>query len=181
MKKWITQSSEYVYQSNFGHLRKDRCELPNGFVIQDYYVNEYADWVNAVVITKEQQIVLVKQYRYAADDFFVEVPAGKMEHGETFEQGILREVREETGYTSDIQPVKLGEFFVNPATQTNKIATFLIVDAYQASDQQLDNTEEIEIVLLNFDEFEQLVQNNQINTQLFTVNAYYLARRQLGK
>ncbi|WP_107839328.1 NUDIX hydrolase [Metasolibacillus meyeri] len=181
MKKWTTRSSEYVYQSNFGHLRKDECELPNSLLIQDYYVNEYADWVNAVVLTRDYQIVLVKQYRYAAEDFFLEVPAGKPEQDETLEEGILREICEETGYASNTLPIKLGEFFVNPATQTNKVATFLITDAYYASDQQLDDTEEIEVVLFDFDEFEKLLQENHINTQLFTVTAYYLAKSRLGR
>ncbi|WP_342472433.1 NUDIX hydrolase [Metasolibacillus sp. FSL H7-0170] len=181
MKKWTTHNQAYIYQTDFGNLRKDECELPNGFVIKDYYVNEYADWVNAVVITRNNEIVLVKQYRHAANDFFIEVPAGKIEQGETQEEGILREIREETGYTSSAPPIKLGEFFVNPATQTNKIATFLILDAYQEDNQQLDITEEIEVFLFNFDEFERLVEKNQIKTQLFTVNAYYLAKNRLKK
>ncbi|WP_042475613.1 NUDIX hydrolase [Bacillus ndiopicus] len=180
MKKWTTKSSTYLYKTDFGNLRKDVCVLPNGFVINDYYVNEYVDWVNAVVITRDNKIVLVKQYRYAGDDFFLEVPAGKIEQGESLEEGILREVREETGFTSDVSPIKLGEFFVNPATQTNKVASFLITDAYQNSNQQLDSTEEIEVALFDFDEFEKLFKDNQISIQLFTVTAYYLAKSRLG-
>src|SRR5690625_2074846 len=111
-------SSEYVYKTSFGNLRKDKCGLSNGIVIDDYYVNEYADWVNAIVVRKDNKIVLVKQYRYAGDDFFLEVPAGKIEENESYEEGILREVREETGFTSETKPMKLGEFMVNPATQT---------------------------------------------------------------
>lgn len=143
MKKWKTLDSEYLYKTPFGNLRKDKCELPNGMIIDNYYVNEYTDWVNAIVITKDQQIVLVEQYRYAGNDFFLEIPAGKIEEGESFEEGILREVRQETGFTSKSKPIKLGEFMVNPATQTNKIITYLIVEAYKEFEQNLDNTEEI--------------------------------------
>lgn len=59
--KWNTIDSEYLYKSLFGNLRKDKCELPNGLVIDEYYVNEYSDWVNAIVITKENKVVLVEQ------------------------------------------------------------------------------------------------------------------------
>src|SRR6185312_13276482 len=104
--------------------RKDECELPDGQIIENYYVNEYTDWVNAIVITKEKKIVLVRQYRYAAQDFFLEIPAGKTEENETFENAIVRELREETGFISEEKPILLGEFYVNPATQTNKVITF---------------------------------------------------------
>jgi ADP-ribose pyrophosphatase len=42
----------------------------------------------------------VEQYRYAGDDMYLEIPAGKIEENESYEEGILREVKEETGFTS---------------------------------------------------------------------------------
>ncbi|WP_409271932.1 NUDIX hydrolase [Neobacillus sp. SCS-31] len=176
MEKWKTLASEYFYKTPFGNLRKDTCQLSNGIVINDYYVNEYADWVNAVVITEDNKIVLVKQYRHAGNDFFLEIPAGKIEENETYEEGILREVREETGFTSNTAPVKLGEFMVNPATQTNKIITYLIQGAYKASEQTLDSTEEIQVKLVDFKNFGRLMGSGEIKTQLFTASAYYMAK-----
>ncbi len=176
MKKWKTLHSEYLYKTPYGNLRKDQCELPNGFVIDGYYVNEYADWVNAIVITKDDEIVLVEQYRHAGDDFFLELPAGKIEENETYEEGIVRELREETGFTSDQKPIKLSELMVNPATQTNKVITFLIQDAYPAYSQQLDETEELDIRVFPFHSFGSLIRKNEIKTQLFTSNAYFLAK-----
>lgn len=176
MNKWKTLNAEYFYKTPFGNLRKDQCELPNGIVINDYYVNEYSDWVNTVVVTKDQKLVLVKQYRYAGGDFFYEIPAGKIEENESYEEGILREVREETGFTSKSQPIKLGEFMVNPATQTNKVITYLVPDAYKAFEQNLDDTEEIEIHLIDFKEMGKALRINLLKTQLFTAYAYYMAK-----
>ena len=176
MEKWKTIKSEYLFKTPFGNLRKDQCELPNGIVIDDYYVNEYSDWVNAIVITPDNQVVLVQQYRYVGNDIYLEIPAGKIEGNETDEEGIFREIREETGFTSLSKPVLLGEFMVNPATQNNKVKTFLILDAYQAFEQELDETEEIDIKLVDFDTMGDLIKLNQIKTQLFTVNAYYMAK-----
>ncbi|UOQ50153.1 hypothetical protein MUN88_08895 [Gracilibacillus caseinilyticus] len=48
MDKWKTLDSKYLHTSPFGNIRKDCCELPNGTVIEDYYVNEYDDWVNVL-------------------------------------------------------------------------------------------------------------------------------------
>lgn len=176
MNKWKTLKTEYSHKNPFGNIRKDCCELPSGIVIDDYYVNEYADWVNAVVITKEHQIVLVEQYRHAGGDFFIEIPAGKKEGNETDEEGLVREVREETGYISLKEPIFLGEFMVNPATQNNKIKTFLILEAFKAYEQELDDTEEIKVKLYDFKSFEEKMLTNKIQTQLFTATAYFLAK-----
>ncbi|QFF99185.1 NUDIX hydrolase [Psychrobacillus glaciei] len=180
MNSWKTINSSYVFKTPFGNLRKDDCELPNGQIIENYYVNEYADWVNAIVLTKEKQIVLVKQYRYAAQDFFLEIPAGKPEGNESYENAILREVREETGFITEKEPILLGEFYVNPATQTNKVITFLIVDAYKAFEQELDPTEFIDVHLVDLNDIECMIANGEIN-QLFTVSAYYMSKSYLNK
>ena len=176
MNKWKTLNSEYLHESPFGNIRVDSCELPNGRVIDDYCVNEYSDWVNAVVITVENEIVLVEQYRHAGEDFFLEVPAGNKEGCETHEEALIREVKEETGYTSFRRPIFLGEFMVNPATQNNKVKTFLILEAYKAYEQEMDDTEEIIVRLCDFDNFENQILTNKIKTQLFTVSAYFLAK-----
>lgn len=181
MKKWKTLSSEYFYKTPFGNLRKDKCQLPNGMVINDYYVNEYSDWENAIVITKENKVVLVEQYRYAGEGFFLEIPAGKIEENESYEEGILRELREETGFTSRTKPIKLGEFMVNPATQTNKVITYLIVDAFKVYEQDLDDTEEIDVHLYDFDDMGKALKEGQIKTQLFTAYAYYMAKEFLAE
>ena len=176
---WKTISSKYLYKSPFGNLRIDSCQLPNGSVIENYYVNEYSDWVNAVVITKDNKVVLVEQYRHAGNDFFLEIPAGKVEDNESHEEGILREIKEETGYISKSKPVLLGEFWTNPATQTNKVVTYLILDAFEAHKQELDTYEEINVRLVDFNEMEEMIHNKEI-TQLFTVSAYYIAKAYLS-
>lgn len=176
MKQWKTLNTEYVHKSSYGNIRKDICELPNGLVINDYFVNEYSDWVNAVVLTKENKILLVEQYRHAGNDIYLEIPAGKREHGETDEEGIIREVKEQTGYISRQTPILLGEFMINPATQTNKIRTYLLLDANKQFDQELDETEEIYVQLLDFESLGSLIKTNKIKTQLFTAHAYHLTK-----
>lgn len=181
MEKWSTLKSEYLYKTPFGNLRRDQCKLPNGIVIDDYYVNEYSDWVNAIVITKENQLVLVEQYRHGGGDFYWEVPAGKIEENENLEEGIMREMKEETGYTSRDKPILLGEYMVNPATQDNKITTFLITNAFKSFGQQLDDTEEMDVRLIDFKDFGILLKNNKVQTQLFTASAYYMAKNFLSE
>lgn len=175
LKNWKTLRSSYLYKTPFGNLRKDTCELPEGHIIQDYYVNEYSDWVNAIVLTKKKEIVLVKQYRHAAQSNFIEVPAGKPEKNESYEEAIIREVEEETGYTSITPPLLLGEYYVNPATQTNKVISYLITDAELTSEQDLDETEEIDVHLLDYRIMSNMIKTGEIN-HMFTVTAFYLSK-----
>ncbi|GEN85165.1 DNA mismatch repair protein MutT [Sporosarcina luteola] len=174
MGKWRVLNSEYTFKSPFGNLRNDTCEMPDGTVIENYYVNEYADWVNAIVLTEDEEIVLVEQYRHPGNDFYLEVPAGKVEEGETYEEAIRREIREETGYVSEQALIPLGEFMVNPATQTNNVITFLMFDAKLTHVQELDETEVLEVKHFPFAGMGEMIRNKEI-TQLFTVSAYHLA------
>lgn len=180
MEKWKTIRSEYHYKTPFGNLRKDTCEMPNGHVIDNYYVHEYADWVNAIVLTKTGKMVFVEQYRHPGNGIFLEIPAGKMEEGETPEEAVIREVREETGFISNKRPIFLGEFYVNPAVQTNKVITFLMMEAEQLELQQLDETEDIEVYLYTLEEIEELIKSGRLS-QLFSVSAYYLAKNYISK
>lgn len=113
------------------------------------------------------------------NEFYLEVPAGKIEENETYEEAIIREVKEETGFISDSKPILLGEFMVNPATQNNKVITFLFLDAFKKFEQDLDDTEELTINLFDFNDMDRLIKSKQINTQLFTAHAYTMAKMYL--
>jgi 8-oxo-dGTP pyrophosphatase MutT (NUDIX family) len=60
--------------------------------------HEFPDWVNMVAVTKNNEIILVKQYRHGGKDFFIEVPAGKVDEQEDLESAVIRELLEETGW-----------------------------------------------------------------------------------
>ncbi|TGB04427.1 NUDIX hydrolase [Halobacillus salinus] len=179
MKKWQVHEKETYIDTPFVKVSRESCVLPNGATINDYIVNQYPDWVNAVVINKDYEMVLVHQYRHGAREFFSEIPAGKREQGETDIEGVIREVREETGYTSPYPPVLLGEYFVNPAVQTNRVKTYLMLEAEQTMQQKLDKTEDIHIEHVPFHEFFRKCQRGQLQTQLLSMNGYLLARSYL--
>ena len=62
---WKKLDSTYLYQKNWLNIRVDTCEKPDGKIVSPYYVYEFPDWVNAFAITKNQEIVLERQYRHA--------------------------------------------------------------------------------------------------------------------
>src|SRR5690554_5257344 len=79
---WKTLSSEYLVKAPWAVLRKDSCIMPNGYIVPEYYILEYPNWVNVVALTDENKIVLVKQYRHGAQESILEIPGGVIDEGE---------------------------------------------------------------------------------------------------
>lgn len=178
MEKWKTLSSEYIYKSKFGNLRTDKCLLPNGIIIDEYHVNEYADWVNCVAITANNEIILVKQYRQGAKKIFFEIPAGALENKEAPVSAIIRELEEETGYVSTSEPIFISTLYTNPATNNNCIHTYLVTGLVNKSNVKFDTTEDIETILVPMDKIEEMIQEGRIS-QLFTVCAIEMVKSYL--
>ena len=80
---------------------------------------------------------------------------------------------EETGYTSDTY-IQIGCVSPNPANQTNLIYSFLAVDAEKVGDQDLDDTEDIEVVLKPLEEVIRMAKNGEL-FQSMQVSAVFFA------
>jgi len=163
MKKWEVLDSHYLYQTPYGNLRRDMCLLENGEIIEKYNINEFSNWVNGVVVTKDKEIILTKQYRHGAEDLFYEIPAGSPESQESYSEAISREVLEEIGYTTATKPMLLGEFFVNPSVQNNKVISYLFINVEKTSKQLLDDTESITVYKFKLTDVKEMIKSQKIN------------------
>ncbi|MEW6186976.1 MAG: NUDIX hydrolase [Thermodesulfobacteriota bacterium] len=146
--KWQIKHSEYLVNDPWLKLRVDQCQMPDGKIIEPFYVLEYPDWVNIFGITTQQEVVLVRQYRHGIGKVVVELPSGKVEITDTNPlEAAKRELLEETGYTSDnfVQTVSVSP---NPANQTNLTHCFLARELVKVTYPNPDETEEIETVLV---------------------------------
>jgi 8-oxo-dGTP pyrophosphatase MutT (NUDIX family) len=170
IKPWKILSSTHLRDN----IRLDCCELPNGKTIEGT-VLEFGNWVTILALTKEQEVVIIRQYRHGAQKVILELPSGAMdEPGESPLETAQRELREETGYTSG-RLIQVGCVSPNPANQTNMIYSFLALDAERLGDQYLDETEEIEVVLTPLEEViamakrGDLLQSMQVATVFFVL------------
>lgn len=169
---WEKLSSKYLVKENWATLRVDTCRMPDGTIIPDYYVLEYPDWVNAVALTSDKQVILVKQYRHAAGEVILELPGGCIEKGESPEEAIRRELLEETGY--EFEEVEfLSGLYANPATANNKTHCFIARGGKLIQDQKLDIGEEIHIELVSLDKLKELLFSNQFGQALHTSGLFY--------
>lgn len=122
-----TLQSKTIYQGRIFNLRQDQVRLPDGKTTQ----LDIIDHPGAVVIipVDASQIWFIRQYRHAAGEIILEIPAGLLEDTESPENCARREIREEIGMSaSRIQ--KLGEFFLAPGYSSEYIYVYLASDLH---------------------------------------------------
>jgi 8-oxo-dGTP pyrophosphatase MutT (NUDIX family) len=142
IKPWKVLETSY-FRPRF---RIDKCELSNGNLL-DATIFEFRAWANVVALTKNGDVVLVRQYRHGVCDVLWEFPGGVVEEGEDPMDGAKRELLEETGYTSS-NLIQVACLYPNPALQTNTLYCFLALDAEKVGGQNLDAGEDIEVDLM---------------------------------
>ena len=92
-----TVDSQTVYRGAFLEVRKDRARLPDGSVHgREWIVHPGA--AAMLAIGDDERVLVVRQWRYAMRGAYVEIPAGKIDAGETPLQTAQRELLEETGH-----------------------------------------------------------------------------------
>lgn len=118
-----TIRSKTIYQGRVFDVRQDQVELPDRRVTQLDIV-DHKGAVTLIPVDEHNRIWFVRQYRHAAGETLLELPAGVMEENELPEQCAQREVREEIGMAAGkIQ--KIGEFFLAPGYSTEYMHVFL--------------------------------------------------------
>ena len=147
-------------------FRIDKCVLPNGNLL-DATILEFRSWANILALTKNGEVVLVKQYRHGVCKALLEFPGGVVEDGEDPVEGAKRELLEETGYVAS-SVIQVGKLYPNPALQSNALYCFLALDAEKVSDQNLDAGEDIEVHLMPLEELIGLAKRGEFLHALMT-------------
>lgn len=155
IEPWKVLESTYVRP----RFRVDRCELSNGKFL-DATIFEFRSWANVVAFTKDNEVVLVKQYRHGVQEMLLETPGGVVEDGEDPLEGVKRELLEETGYTAS-EFIQVGRLYPNPALQTNAMYCFLALGAEKVAGQDLDDGEDIEVHLVPLDELIRMIRRGE--------------------
>jgi ADP-ribose pyrophosphatase len=158
--KWKTLSSKYISQHRYFTARVDKCEMPDGTIVDEYFVVELPESACALAVTENNEAVMVKQYRYSMDETMMELPGGFIDKGEDALTGMARELKEETGYEFDTVQY-LGKVAANPGLLNNYTHLFLATGGKKVSTQSLDHNEEIEVHLLPIEEVRTMLQDNK--------------------
>jgi ADP-ribose pyrophosphatase len=121
-------------------LRKDRFLLKGKII--DKEIVEHQDSVGIVALSKNY-VILVMQYRRAAGKMLLEIPAGKMEKGETPRKAAIREMVEEIGYSGKLTP--LTRWYLAPGYSTELMHVFVATNLRKVERGPLDDDENISI------------------------------------
>lgn len=175
---WKIVSSAYVYKDRWFIARTDKCELPDGRIIEPYYVLEFPDWCGVVLVTEDEKIVLVRQYRHAIQEVTYEIPGGVIDKTETPEASALRETKEETGYEASAIEF-LYKVATNPATNTNYAYFYLATGAKPVTAQQFDAFEDMDVLTFSKTEIFALLRENKL-LHAAHIGALYAAFEKLG-
>ncbi len=152
--------SERIYKGSLLGLRKDYVELPSGKQATREIV-EHPGAVAIVAITKDNELVMVRQFRKPAEQVLLEIPAGVPKKKEKGEATARRELEEETGYYAK-KIRKIWQGYASPGCSNEVIKFYLAQDMYRLK-QNTDEDEFVEVDLVDIDACSDMLKNGKIN------------------
>jgi len=172
-------SSETLFNGRVFDLKVDKIKYDSGNEsVREIAVHNGGAVV--VAVTDEKKIIFVKQYRYPFDKFMIELPAGKLEIDEDPSKCALRELKEETGYSTD-KLEKLGVIATTPGFCTELLHIYLAENLLAGETNREEGEYGMELLELTFDEAEQAIKKGDIYDGKTLAGLYYYKLRLSGE
>lgn len=155
---WKVSSSEKQKVDRFGVII-EKVIVPNGDERNFSYL-DFAKGVCVLPITKDNEIICLKQYRHAMKSWQWELPAGMIDKDSDSPLEIAKkELEEETGNKAE-HWMDLGSFYPSPGSTTEEIYLFAATGLI-ASEQKLESSEQIELHNLTMQEVKNLIKQGE--------------------
>jgi ADP-ribose pyrophosphatase len=136
----------------------DKVRLPSGRET-DRSIVKHPGAVGIIAL-QDDEIVLIKQFRYATGKFLLEIPAGTLEEGEDPFQCAVRELQEETGYAASTWS-RLFQCYMVPG-YSDEILHFFLAENLTKVDASPEEDEDISVLRFNVNEVLEKIENNEI-------------------
>jgi ADP-ribose diphosphatase len=151
-------STEEIYKGKIFDVYK--AEIRDGDVEYKREIVRHKGSAVIVPVFADKTVALVRQYRHAAGEYLLEIPAGTLEKGESPEIGAVRELEEEIGVTAK-KIEKLTEFYVSPGFLTEKMHVYMASDLTETQ-QNLEEDEILVVERYAFIEAFEKIKNGEI-------------------
>lgn len=166
-----TLSSETVYEGVIFTVTHDTAELENGCTAQRDVLH-HSGGVCVIPVTDNNEIFLVRQFRYPFHSVTEEVPAGKLNPGENHAECGRRELTEETGFTCE-EYTYLGEMYPTPA-YNSEVTYMYMARGLKMKSQKLDEDEFLDVIKVPLSKAVEMVMDGTLKdgkTQLAILKA----------
>jgi len=174
MQPWKHVKEPEIVKVGWRTLTRKTFLQPDGKEAEYVTVGDLAPRHGAVIaLTKDNQVIIAEQFRPGPEQIYQELPGGNIENGEDPEEGVMRELLEETGYASDTV-----EFLGEARKDAYMNATwyfYLALNVQKVSDQRLDSGEFVHVREISI---EQLIQNAR-ESKMSDAQAVFLAYERL--
>ena len=155
-----TIESTEAFSGRLLKLRVDKVQLPNGRITtREIIVHRGA--VAAVPMLDNSNVILIRQFRQAAGETLLEIPAGTLDHGESAKDCVQRELGEEIGYKSN-RLTPMFSSYLAPGYSSEMLHTFLAEDLEKLDEQKMEEDEFIEIVEVSLADAIRMISDGQI-------------------
>lgn len=153
-----TLKSERIYEGHILNLRRDKVTVEHGTSYRE--IVEHNGGAVLAALTPEGKMVMVRQYRKAAQRIMLEAPAGKIDPGEDPLHAAVRELREETGYTAG-KVTFLTKFYPSVGYSEELLYLYLCSDL-TPGETSFDENEAIDVEEMEVDTLCRMVMNGEI-------------------
>lgn len=161
--KVVHSQEEIIYNGDFLKIKKGVYSLADGSTLtREIMVKKSEEAVVVLAVTKEGRVVLVVEPRVATKEGVgVSLPAGCVEEGENPVVAGLRELEEETGYTTD-NAYLIDGYYPSEGASGEYVYVVLALDCVKSSEQKLDKDEYISVVEVDYDNVFELMKQHII-------------------
>ncbi|GEN85430.1 NUDIX hydrolase [Oceanobacillus sp. FSL W8-0428] len=168
-----TITTKKIFEGNIIDVQLDEVKLPNGETAKRELVY-HPGAVAVIPITADNKIVLVEQYRKPLERALIEIPAGKLEENENPLTAAVRELEEETGYTTT-NLSQVTSFYTSPGFANELVYVYITNDLIKMENPPAgDDDEFVEIMEVTLEEAKKLVEEGRIQDAKTNYAVLYL-------
>ena len=154
-----TIESERIYEGRILNLRRDKVHVV-GDKVSHREIVEHRGGVTIAALTDDGKMVMVRQFRKAAEKVLLEAPAGKLDEGEDPATAAVRELKEETGYTAKSMTYLTS--FYSSVGYSEEVLHLYLATGLTPGETEFDSNEAIDIYEYDLGDLKRMVLSGEI-------------------